>query len=646
MGCFLALAFAAPFFSSGTVAQGYPSVIMVPVTFYDFHSDRSNPEFEQQHKGGLRTNMVAASLGADGKPIIGSQPYCNYYLKYWFQPWELGAKGDKTISHYDPRAPFMTGFYGGENWKKEFEQEVTYKGVIAVDHDTSFKNIVIYDTLPFTHSGNGLYEYRNDAFFPLDNRGFGNEWNHEKGKPDDNSSAFDHNYSFTMELHWNFTKKQGMNFSFRGDDDVWVFVNKKLQLDLGGIHLPQDGTFQVDNIAGLQNGQNYALDVFYAERHSAESHIQISTNILFAPSNLRLYGAAGTPDEGNNQPLGTTFAVKAGVPTPVYGHVFDSVAVWHPEFDGKITWEIEGVLGSTTIANKVGASTSITATQAALDIFLVVRFTNPENPAMESVQRLQVSVIADVGDHLDIQRDSAVVSYGANDNFDFLAFTAKETAAKIWVVVCDRFGNFVRYTDAAQWQSGNPAYFTLTSLQGRFTGVTKLVAGDGEETFIVVSEPGLKPDTIGVGSAKRQIVAVMPNPFIPGKPINPADLGIPSVYLPVITNASEKSGTVLFFETPLPLVPLVQGSVVTPSTSYAKILVHDGVGNVVRRDLTLLPAQTSRRYGVVWDGSNQRGRYVGAGTYLFCVSGTMLNADGKRLGYNELVRVGVVGVKR
>ncbi|MGE5670239.1 MAG: hypothetical protein ACM31E_02270, partial [Fibrobacterota bacterium] len=47
---------------SYTNAIDYPSIIYVPVTFYDFHSDRSNPEFEARHFGQLRTGMVASTL--------------------------------------------------------------------------------------------------------------------------------------------------------------------------------------------------------------------------------------------------------------------------------------------------------------------------------------------------------------------------------------------------------------------------------------------------------------------------------------------------------------------------------------------------------------------------------------------------------
>jgi hypothetical protein len=83
-------------------APVYPDTIWLPVTFYDFHSDGSNPEFECDHIERLRTGMVGDTLDSDGKPILGPSPYLNYSIKYWFRDWSGpgGEKGDSTRPHY------------------------------------------------------------------------------------------------------------------------------------------------------------------------------------------------------------------------------------------------------------------------------------------------------------------------------------------------------------------------------------------------------------------------------------------------------------------------------------------------------------------------------------------------------------------
>jgi fibro-slime domain-containing protein len=92
-----------------------------------------------------------------------------------------------------------------------------------------------------------------------------------------------HNFGFTMELHRKFTYAAGKTFAFSGDDDVWAFINGKLVMDLGGVHGSVAANFNLDALTpslGLALGQEYQFDLFYCERHTTASTIQISTNII------------------------------------------------------------------------------------------------------------------------------------------------------------------------------------------------------------------------------------------------------------------------------------------------------------------------------------------------------------------------------
>jgi fibro-slime domain-containing protein len=71
-------------------------------------------------------------------------------------------------------------------------------------------------------------------------------------------------------------------FRFTGDDDMWVFVNRRLAIDLGGLHTPRSASVELDSIAlghGLVVGETYPLHFFFAERHTIESNFTIHTSI-------------------------------------------------------------------------------------------------------------------------------------------------------------------------------------------------------------------------------------------------------------------------------------------------------------------------------------------------------------------------------
>ena len=107
------------------------------------------------------------------------------------------------------------------------------------------------------------------------------------------------NMSFTTETRFVFQFAGNERFEFSGDDDVWVFMNNRLVMDLGGLHEVATGAFQLNaNGAatvvrqgpgaasaltgnatiqtGMVVGRVYEAVLFHAERHECGSNFKLT----------------------------------------------------------------------------------------------------------------------------------------------------------------------------------------------------------------------------------------------------------------------------------------------------------------------------------------------------------------------------------
>lgn len=145
----------------------------------------------------------------------------------------------------------------------------------------------------------GLYEYNDSAFFPLDSFFYLDDGG---SVPNPNFSTIgsgDNNFFFTLETHAEFEYVTGQHFYFRGDDDIWVFIDSELVVDLGGVHFPIEGSVDLDTL-GLIPGKTYSFSLFFTERNCCGSSFRMVTSINLRTSS-KLYHTAAEVDPGKVQ---------------------------------------------------------------------------------------------------------------------------------------------------------------------------------------------------------------------------------------------------------------------------------------------------------------------------------------------------------
>ena len=261
-----------------------PATLTLSGTCRDFKwasesGGHSDYEWQPTAGYGHYVGSVADLLDVDGKPVFASTGYkvtteatdaSSRNIMSVAKSYVTAKSGDKAGAKSSSAGGSLHTSSAFAQWFRDTPGVNLSRNIpITLVRQTNSNLYSFSDQTDATYQGRG-------GFFPINGDLFGNSPGQSK------------NFGFSFELNTNFvyTRNAGQVFTFTGDDDVWVFIDGKLVIDIGGVHSAVSQTIELDRLNWLTDGNRYSFKLFFAERHTTQSNVRIDTTINMQPAPL------------------------------------------------------------------------------------------------------------------------------------------------------------------------------------------------------------------------------------------------------------------------------------------------------------------------------------------------------------------------
>lgn len=259
-----------------------PTTLELPLVIRDFkgiewYADNTtqygHPDFNDPNdgNGSISFGIVEPLLGMDGRPV----------LAYQSAPGSDGTGLPKEASR------FAQWYDSSSPWNRE---EIRFLSLTRPMASTTFS----YDSTVQGYAPNST-----SGFYPIDNGGWVAQGSEALRTANATANdGGDHNFNFTTETRFFFQYQGDEILAFSGDDDLWVFIDGVLCLDVGGLHPELGATMNLDDPtqesnatqrAIVQNCKNHLdglvtamnpeplveMVIFHAERHTTASNFEL-----------------------------------------------------------------------------------------------------------------------------------------------------------------------------------------------------------------------------------------------------------------------------------------------------------------------------------------------------------------------------------